>query len=192
MELGSMLWGSLYEKGGWRWMDICICMAESLHCTPETITALFFNWLTPIQNKKLKRKQNKEQLDNSTGRICWVGCTLNLVVLHGHHRDGEVWKKVLGWALWLSRGGAFLTWSSTCRGPESRIILLCWRIWAFAPSEIIVVAVLKREVTWSDMSVNLFDYLTENRIHPQCKRLWFNSWHRRSPGEGISCPLQYS
>ena len=26
---------------------ICICMAESLHCTPKTVTTLFFNWLYP-------------------------------------------------------------------------------------------------------------------------------------------------
>ena len=37
------------------WMDICICMAESLHCSPETVTILLVNWLTPIQNK-LKKK----------------------------------------------------------------------------------------------------------------------------------------
>ena len=30
-------------------MDTCICMAESLHCSPETITLLI--GYTPIQNK---------------------------------------------------------------------------------------------------------------------------------------------
>ena len=26
---------------------ICICMAESLHCTPKTVTTLCFSWLYP-------------------------------------------------------------------------------------------------------------------------------------------------
>ena len=37
-------------------MDVCICMAESLHCPPETITTLLIGY-TPIQNKKFKRKK---------------------------------------------------------------------------------------------------------------------------------------
>ena len=36
-------------------MDTCICMAESLHCSHETITALLIIY-TPIGNKKLKKK----------------------------------------------------------------------------------------------------------------------------------------
>ena len=32
-------------------MDTCICMAESLCCSPETITRLLISY-TPIQNKK--------------------------------------------------------------------------------------------------------------------------------------------
>ena len=32
-------------------MDTCICMAESLHCSPKTITRLLISY-TPIQNKK--------------------------------------------------------------------------------------------------------------------------------------------
>ena len=35
-------------------MDTCICMSESLHCPPETITILFIGY-TPTQNKKLKK-----------------------------------------------------------------------------------------------------------------------------------------
>ena len=34
-------------------MDTCICMAESLHYSPENITALLIGY-TPIQNKKFK------------------------------------------------------------------------------------------------------------------------------------------
>ena len=33
-----------------------MCMAESLHCSPETITRLLISY-TPIQNKKLKKKE---------------------------------------------------------------------------------------------------------------------------------------
>ena len=36
----------------WGRMDTCIFMAESLHCSPETITKLL---ITPVQNKKFKR-----------------------------------------------------------------------------------------------------------------------------------------
>ena len=40
----------------WGRMDTCIFMAESLHCLPETVTALLIGY-TPIQNKKFKRKK---------------------------------------------------------------------------------------------------------------------------------------
>ena len=38
-------------------MDTYICMTESLHCSPKTITTLLISY-TPIKNKKLKRKKN--------------------------------------------------------------------------------------------------------------------------------------
>jgi len=40
-------------RGFWGKMDTCICMAESLHCSPETITILLISYTT-IENKKLK------------------------------------------------------------------------------------------------------------------------------------------
>ena len=43
-------------EGSLRRMDTCIFMAESLHCSPETITILLIDY-TPIQNKKLKKKK---------------------------------------------------------------------------------------------------------------------------------------
>ena len=46
-ELCSMLWGSLDGRGVWGRMDMCICIAESLHCSAETITMFFVNWLYP-------------------------------------------------------------------------------------------------------------------------------------------------
>ena len=36
-------------------MDKCICIAEFLHCSHEAITRLLIG-ITPIQNKKFKRK----------------------------------------------------------------------------------------------------------------------------------------
>ena len=45
--------GSLDGRGISGRMDTCICMAESLHCSPESITTLLIGY-TPIQNKKLK------------------------------------------------------------------------------------------------------------------------------------------
>ena len=35
-------------------MDTCICMAESLRCSPETIITLLIGYI-PIQNKKFKK-----------------------------------------------------------------------------------------------------------------------------------------
>ena len=51
-----MLCGSLDGRGVQGRMDTCMIMAESLHCSPETITALLIS-CTAIQNKKLKNKQ---------------------------------------------------------------------------------------------------------------------------------------
>ena len=36
-------------KGVWGRMDTCVCMAESLHYSPETTTTLLIGY-TPIQN----------------------------------------------------------------------------------------------------------------------------------------------
>ena len=57
MELCSMLWGSVDGRGVWGRMDTCICMAECLCCSPETITTLLICY-TPIQNGKCKWKKN--------------------------------------------------------------------------------------------------------------------------------------
>ena len=60
LEFCSMLCGSLDGKGVWGRMDmygcICICIVESLHCSPETITTLLIGY-TPTQNKKFKIKK---------------------------------------------------------------------------------------------------------------------------------------
>ena len=44
----------LAGRGVWGRMDTHICMAESLCCSPETITALLISY-TPRENKKLKK-----------------------------------------------------------------------------------------------------------------------------------------
>ena len=51
-ELCSMLCGSLDGRGVWARMDTCICMAESLLYSLETVTTLLINY-TLIQNKKV-------------------------------------------------------------------------------------------------------------------------------------------
>ena len=53
MELYSMLCASLDRKGVWVGMDAHICMAESLPCSPETITTWLISY-TPTQTKKFK------------------------------------------------------------------------------------------------------------------------------------------
>ena len=49
----QQLCGNLDGRGVWGRMDTCICMAESLHCSPETTTILLISY-NPIQNKKFK------------------------------------------------------------------------------------------------------------------------------------------
>ena len=39
-------------------MDTCVCIAESLYCSPETIMALLISY-TPVQNKMLKKLKLK-------------------------------------------------------------------------------------------------------------------------------------
>ena len=60
-ELCSMLCDSLDEKAVWGRMDPCTCMAESLLCTPETITALLIGY-TLTRNKHFFKKK----LSNTT------------------------------------------------------------------------------------------------------------------------------
>ena len=53
-----MLCGSLDGRGVWERMDTCICMAESLSCSPETTTTLLIGY-TPVQNKTFKAWEKK-------------------------------------------------------------------------------------------------------------------------------------
>ena len=54
MKLCSMLCGSLDGWGVWGKGDTRMCMAESLRCSPETVTTLVIGY-TPIQNKKFEK-----------------------------------------------------------------------------------------------------------------------------------------
>ena len=60
MELCSMLCASLDRRGIWGRMDICIHMAEFLHCSPETITTLLIGYI-PIQNVFGVKKKKRER-----------------------------------------------------------------------------------------------------------------------------------
>ena len=73
MELCSMSCASLNGRRTWGRMDTCICiriririricMAESLHCSPETITVLLISY-TPIQTAFGVRKKKKINIIN--------------------------------------------------------------------------------------------------------------------------------
>ena len=43
--------GGLDGRGVWGRMGTCICMAESLHCSSETITALLIDYILKQNNK---------------------------------------------------------------------------------------------------------------------------------------------
>ena len=62
-----MLNCSLNGRGVSRRVDTCICIAESLYCSPETMTALLISY-TPIQNKMLKKVKIK--MTNWKRNIC--------------------------------------------------------------------------------------------------------------------------
>ena len=54
-----MLRGRLDGRGVWGRIGTCICMAESPHYSPETVTTLLTSD-TLTQNKKLKKKLFKK------------------------------------------------------------------------------------------------------------------------------------
>ena len=63
MELCSMLCATLDGREVWGRMDTYICMAESLHSSPEAITTLLICY-TQIQNVFMFKK-NKRVLKNT-------------------------------------------------------------------------------------------------------------------------------
>ena len=58
-----MLCGSLDGREVWGRMDSCMCVAESLHCSPETITALLTSY-TLVQIVVFFFLKNHMYLDN--------------------------------------------------------------------------------------------------------------------------------
>ena len=66
--LCSMLCGSLDGRGVWGRMDTCICMPESLLCSPEAITTLLTGY-TPIK-KKIKKRKSKKGISVSCIQDC--------------------------------------------------------------------------------------------------------------------------
>ena len=60
-----MLCGSLDGKGVCGRMDTCLCVVESLHCPPETVTTLLISY-TLIQNKKFKIMKKNGSLAMTT------------------------------------------------------------------------------------------------------------------------------
>ena len=75
MELFSILCASLDGRGVWGRMDTCICKAESLYCSPETIKTLLIGY-TPIQNvfgvKKIKNKILKRENGRSSFFLWYI------------------------------------------------------------------------------------------------------------------------
>ena len=59
VELYSMLCGSW--DGSLGRTDTCICLTESLHCSPESITTLLIGY-TSIQKEKRERENNNKHL----------------------------------------------------------------------------------------------------------------------------------
>ena len=65
MELSSVIYASLDGMGVRGRMDTCICMAESLHCSPETTTTLLIG-LSQNKKKYLKLKKKMSCILNGT------------------------------------------------------------------------------------------------------------------------------
>ena len=68
--LCSVSRGSLDGRGVWGRMHMCICMAEFLHCSPETITILLLAY-TPIQGKKFKKDFKKVKFFKRERNYTW-------------------------------------------------------------------------------------------------------------------------
>ena len=66
----SMLCASLEQRGVWGRMGASTCVAESLHCSPETITTLSISYI-PIQNKKFKAEKQTTKQKIYTGYPKW-------------------------------------------------------------------------------------------------------------------------
>ena len=66
-EFCSMLCGSLDGRGVWGRIDTCICVAESLHSSPKTTTALLIGG-TVVKNLPANAET---EFDPWVGKIPW-------------------------------------------------------------------------------------------------------------------------
>ena len=65
--------GILDGRGVWGRMDTCIYMEESLHCSSETITTLFVNWLYHSTTSTKSLKSSKYLYCPSIIPEMWLG-----------------------------------------------------------------------------------------------------------------------
>ena len=143
MELCSVLCGSLDGRGLWGRTGTGICMAKSLHCSPETTTTLLTDY-SSIQNKKfkVKKKRTLEWVVVSFSRGSswprdWTCISLFLSHQRGHWHHlfyrwkvwvTITWKSQSHWDLilthsllesppqpWQWRASFFITLASTCK-----------------------------------------------------------------------------
>ena len=79
---GLILYHLNHQGSPWGRMDTCICMAEFIRCSSETITTLLIGY-TPIQNKKFKVYKTETNITNakaekSCSRLSCLWCSLLL------------------------------------------------------------------------------------------------------------------
>ena len=112
MELCSKLSARLDGRRVWGRMDTCICIAESLHCSPEIIIILIISY-TPIQNKKFRKKL--KWICVLVAQLCPTLCNSMDCNLPGSSGHGILQTRILEWvAISLSKGSSWpkkQTWS---------------------------------------------------------------------------------
>ena len=72
-ELCPMSCGSLDGRGVCRRMDTCMCMAESLCCSPETITTWLIGYSPKTQVQKEKEILGRYTVKHKCCKPCTVG-----------------------------------------------------------------------------------------------------------------------
>ena len=82
----SMLCGSLNRRRVWGRMDTCVCMAETLCCSPQTLTTLLISY-TSIQASQVALVKN---LPASSGDIKDMGSSPRLGKCHGGGHDNPL------------------------------------------------------------------------------------------------------
>ena len=120
-----MLCGSLDGRRIWGRMDTCICIAESLCCSPETITTLLIGY-TQIQNKKQKKKKRIWVVDQLC--VIWCICYLfNVKIIYFYHNFSD--RKIQ--SQWTLRGKCLVCTNSLVKA--AAIIISLWYQDSFPP-----------------------------------------------------------